>query len=457
MLRWLLVGVATVSVVAQPRVDAVVNGASFETVISRGSLVSIFGARLSQSAMSATTLPLPTKLGNTVVKVGDLELAAPLYFVSANQINAQIPYEVLGDSVTLTVTTSEGASAPIVLSLTASAPGLFTASGNGRGRALVLSQDFHPLDTVLAGEPVILYATGLGPTDPPVLSGSPGSEAEPFNRAVTAPDVYVGEFPAQVTFAGLAPGLSGVYQLNVIPQRIASDRAFIRSRGISSNTAEIGMQAGKNVTNVSGSIQAIYPTGDPAEAPASYSPILLAARFTARMDILPTAGPFIIAAVSEGGASLIQVDPGNGRFDASVTVPTISTRNGDFSAAGLTPIDLITCSRMSPGGSTFCFPFPGGILPASRIPPGERMAANLFPLPNTNVASSPTALFRATGAARPGSTFVIDANTNDTLSAFAGYITIPLPPVPTRTTTLKLFVDGMLVASTEVTYRVVTF
>jgi hypothetical protein len=58
MLRWLLAVAAAVSVAAQPRVDAVVNGASFETGISRGSLVSIaVGAIASLPAIGPRPVP----------------------------------------------------------------------------------------------------------------------------------------------------------------------------------------------------------------------------------------------------------------------------------------------------------------------------------------------------------------------------------------------------------------
>ena len=48
---------------AQPAITAVVNGASFQTGVPRGCIVSIFGTSLAQSTTSASSLPLPKKLG----------------------------------------------------------------------------------------------------------------------------------------------------------------------------------------------------------------------------------------------------------------------------------------------------------------------------------------------------------------------------------------------------------
>src|SRR5215471_5507036 len=100
---------------AQPTINAVVNAASFQPGVPRGCLVSIFGSKLASSTATAHGVPLPTKLSGVVVTAGDLELPVPLYYVSPSQINAQIPFEVLGTNLPLYVTTTEGKSQPYVL------------------------------------------------------------------------------------------------------------------------------------------------------------------------------------------------------------------------------------------------------------------------------------------------------------------------------------------------------
>jgi len=443
--------------VAQPAVTAVVNAASYDPAVPRGGLVSIFGAGLARSTVSAASLPLPTRLEDTVVRVGDLELEAPLYFVSPTQINALLPFEVLGERISLVVTTAAGRSRPFLLTPTPTGPGIFTQDSRPRGRALVFGPGFQPLDAVAVGEPILLYATGLGPTDPPALSGSPEAAREPFNRVVTVPEVVVGDVAAQVVFAGLAPGLAGVYQLNVVPQAPSSDRLWIRSGGRRSNVAEVGIRPGQNVTNASGTIELLYPTAQADVPPVAQSPHLIVARFTARFNIAPSAGPFALAALAEGDAnSVVTFDPANGAFEGTMTVPTQASRFGDFSASGFFPIDLMTCHQR-PDGSINCNPFAGAHIPLSRIPVQESRALDLLPLPDASAPGSATGVVRVRGEARRGSTFLIDAQNNSRLSTFAGYIAIPLPatlPAPNQTTALKLYIDGQRVASMEVSYRV---
>ncbi|MCP5118289.1 MAG: hypothetical protein GY953_46335, partial [bacterium] len=114
---------------AQPRVTAVVNAASFETLIAPGSLVSISGDELALSTAVSSELPLPKMLDGVTVTIGGMD--APLYFVSPRQINAQIPFEVSGDRATLVVATPGGRSSEHTLNLAPAAPGIFTTTADG--------------------------------------------------------------------------------------------------------------------------------------------------------------------------------------------------------------------------------------------------------------------------------------------------------------------------------------
>ena len=80
-----------------PAVNAggVLNSASYTTQgVAPGSIVSIFGTNLAASTASASAIPLPTGLSD-VTSVTFNSIPAGLYFVSLNQINAQLPFNVL--------------------------------------------------------------------------------------------------------------------------------------------------------------------------------------------------------------------------------------------------------------------------------------------------------------------------------------------------------------------------
>ena len=223
---------------AQPKIESIVNGASFEPLVSPGSVVSIFGTELASSTVAASSVPLSTSLNGVTVLVDGVE--APLYFVSDGQINAQIPFGITADRVEVVVVTPLGQSEPQTCALLPAAPGIFTLDSDGKGTPILLDPAFSLLDTAAPSQRVILYATGLGETDPPAATGMGGSGGEPFNRVVDLPEVYIGGRQADVEFAGLAPGFVGVYQLNVVaPDGFTNDNVFLISRGRRSNFTEI--------------------------------------------------------------------------------------------------------------------------------------------------------------------------------------------------------------------------
>ena len=95
------------------------------------------------------------------------------------------------------------------------------------------------------GDILFLYATGLGPVNPPVDTGAGGGITVTHNTTNT-PIVLVGGVQAQVLFAGLTPQYPGIYQVNfVVPAGTsgASVPLQIQMGGITSpNTTNIAIQ-----------------------------------------------------------------------------------------------------------------------------------------------------------------------------------------------------------------------
>ncbi len=178
-------------------------------------LLSLFGANLASATSAAASLPLPTQLSGTQVLVNGTP--APLFFVSAGQINFQLP-AVTGNVAVVTVASGGLISPAMQITLLAAHPGIFTAGG-GQDLGQILNQDFSansPASPASAGQTIQIFATGLGATNPPLVPGQPGNSVAPFNSAVITPTVTIGGIAATVSFSAAAPGLAGVYQVNAI-------------------------------------------------------------------------------------------------------------------------------------------------------------------------------------------------------------------------------------------------
>jgi minor extracellular serine protease Vpr len=220
----------SIAAYAQPSVAAggVLNGASFATgqPVAPGSLVSIFGTGLASTNSAATTVPLSTQLSNVQVTFNNI--AAPLNFVSSGQINAQLPFELTGQSTAQVVVTNNGvASAAQSLQVASIAPGIFALTG---GQAVAYGNTSYlfaaPAGSIpglttqpakiLDPQTLVILATGLGPVTPPLADGV--GDPTTIHTTPTNPTVLVGNVAAQVVFSGILPGFPGVYQINIIIQ-----------------------------------------------------------------------------------------------------------------------------------------------------------------------------------------------------------------------------------------------
>jgi uncharacterized protein (TIGR03437 family) len=195
------------------------------SAIQAGSWISIFGSDLA-SGTSLWNGDFPQSLGGTSVTVDNK--SAYLWFVSPQQINLQVPDDPATGVVEVVVTTASG-SASSTVTLATYAPSfsllgdgihvageIATPDGSGAYGAgtydLVGPSNTFSFNTrpVKAGETLILYGVGFGPTTPVALAGQPFSGAARTNSPVT---VTIGGVSAPVTFAGISE--AGLYQLNL--------------------------------------------------------------------------------------------------------------------------------------------------------------------------------------------------------------------------------------------------
>jgi len=204
--------------VAPPNITSVVNGGNFGADIAPGGLISVFGTNLSPLNMASSEIPLPTALANSCLSVNGLPI--PILFVSPTQVNAQMPFQAIGD-VTLILRTPGGVSDSYNLVIEPNAPSVFLASvGPETNVPTVVRNDDNELVTPShpihrqSGSALIIYLTGLGQTTPAVATGQP-APSNSLSTSLVAPTITLGGVELPVLFAGLAPGMVGVDQINV--------------------------------------------------------------------------------------------------------------------------------------------------------------------------------------------------------------------------------------------------
>jgi uncharacterized protein (TIGR03437 family) len=200
-----------------------VNGANQQNPnLAPGTIASMYsqGGVFADELAVASTASLPRLLADTEVLFNDQP--APLFFVSPNQINYQIPWSASPGTfadVTVVKKSTGQVMASSFVRIDPVSPGFFTATANGRGQISALNQDntVNSINNPVArGQVIQLYGTGIGAVSNTPADGEP-SPSSPLAEG-QKPDVVINGriVPgSDVLFSGLAPGFVGLWQLNV--------------------------------------------------------------------------------------------------------------------------------------------------------------------------------------------------------------------------------------------------
>ena len=224
--------------------DAVVSAASFArgAPLAPGSLLAIFGAQLAEGQNRALNFPLPVALGQSRGQVGDREL--PLFFAgdqgTFTQVNAMMPYGLtLNTLQQVAVGRGTRRSPYIDVAVAATQPATFAVTDGETG---LRTDAANPASR---GKVIVIYCEGLGAVSPPVIAGQM-VQLSPLSMVQNSVTVTVGGLNATVQFAGLTPGLSGLYQINaVVPEGVVPGAAVpvvIASAGSSSEPVTIAVR-----------------------------------------------------------------------------------------------------------------------------------------------------------------------------------------------------------------------
>lgn len=211
----------------------VTSAASYQRyTLASESIAALFGTGLASSVQVATGVPLPTSLGGTSVRVKDsagVERAAPLFFVSPNQINLQIPPGVAAGTAVLSVISGSNTVAVGTVTISRLAPALFSAdtSGQGFASAVVLrvkadgTQIFEPVTASNGTGQIVGVPIDLGSETDLVFLLLFGSGIR-GNSGLANVSATIGGTPIEVQYAGAQGDFVGLDQLNLkLPRSLA--------------------------------------------------------------------------------------------------------------------------------------------------------------------------------------------------------------------------------------------
>jgi uncharacterized protein (TIGR03437 family) len=232
----------------------VVNNGTFgsQESVSQGDIVAVFGSQfISGDPQQAGSLPLATTLGDAQVLVNGK--AAPVYYVSPGQINFEIPIDAATGDGTVQIVRGSQQGNQAYIHIASRVPRFILLNG---GPYAIMTTPQGALTgyaghSVKAGDVIVIYTIGLGPTSPSVPSGT-ASPSDTLAKVTVPVQVCFGNPTpffqppcAKPQFVGLTPNFVGLYQINVtIPSGIPPGNSpfLFTVDNVASDTVQLPVQ-----------------------------------------------------------------------------------------------------------------------------------------------------------------------------------------------------------------------
>jgi uncharacterized protein (TIGR03437 family) len=231
--------------------NTVVSTSSFESgAVAPGDQVTLVGVNLgpSNGVRADPATKLPTSLGGTTVTFDGV--SAPIYYASDSFVSVHVPMGLSpGATTNVRVNAPNGSTSNVPLPVYTARPGIYTHEAGGKGQAKAMNQDgslngdgsINGSDHAASiGTTISVYATGLGPVNPAIAEGTPASAAT-LSSTTLPVTASIGGRTATVTWAGAAPGMVGVYQVNITIPPLAPSGAARLVLMVDGNSSQSGV------------------------------------------------------------------------------------------------------------------------------------------------------------------------------------------------------------------------
>jgi uncharacterized protein (TIGR03437 family) len=207
--------------------------------VAQGSWIEIYGRNLASTTTSWSGSDFvngvgPTSLGGVSVSIG----GAPAYvnYISPGQIDALLPSNAMTGPAPITITNANGTSDPYYVQVNQTlpsllAPTMFTISGKQYAAAFNPDGSFAlPANAIVGvtsnpatpGQTIVMYGIGFGPVSDGVTAGTLPTQQDSLTLPLV---VNFGNTKATLAYAGLANGLTGLYQINVVVPQVPASSA----------------------------------------------------------------------------------------------------------------------------------------------------------------------------------------------------------------------------------------
>jgi uncharacterized protein (TIGR03437 family) len=190
--------------------------------LAPNTIATIYGKNLAYGTQTLTLGDkrgdLPTALPGSGVRILVGGLLANPFYVSPTQINFLVPPNLLPGATNVQIVTDSSAGPLISVQLAAASPALFQLDPQNAVATRADGSVITPAAPAKPGDVVVLYATGLGQTTPPIgyceLPWSAAWLQQAGNFRVVLDGVPLDQ--SAILYAGVAPFFAGLYQVNVI-------------------------------------------------------------------------------------------------------------------------------------------------------------------------------------------------------------------------------------------------